>query len=100
MAGAAPAASLAVEVLVEEHQVTEVRVVGVAPLVAVAGPSAGGVGEEEARQAAPDLARRLQQADATPRARRQLHQQVSAVEVVVALPRLPDEGIAREPHAT
>src|SRR5262249_8073886 len=100
MTGAASTAGLAVEVLVEQHQVAEVRVVGVAALVAVTGPSSGGVGEEEARQATPDLACRLQQADVSARPRRQLHQQVVAVEVVVALQSLDEEVVEREPDGT
>ena len=51
VAGAEAAAVVAVEVFVEQDQVAPVRVVGVAAVVAVAGPPAARVGQEEPRSA-------------------------------------------------
>src|SRR4029453_12123585 len=59
MTRAAAASGIAVEVLVEQHEVTEVRIIGIAPGGAVRGSLAGGVGEKEARQPAAKLERGL-----------------------------------------
>ena len=58
MARAAGRARVAVEVLVEQHQVPPVRVVGEARVVAVAGPAAVRVGQEEPRQPRGELVAR------------------------------------------
>ena len=59
MAGADAAAGVAVEVFVEQHQVAPVRIVGVAAVVAVAGPPARFVGQKEPRQPAAQFVRPL-----------------------------------------
>src|SRR5690606_17146705 len=98
VAGATAAAVVAVEVLVEEHVVAPVRIVGPAAVVAVAGTASAAVGEEERAETALQLACDDVERDAVTRAGRQLDGEALAVEVVVALERLDDEEVQREPH--
>src|SRR6185295_11665153 len=81
MAGAEPAAGVAVEVLVEEHQVAPGRIVGVAPVVGVHRPAAGGVGEEDRREATGEVARHLVQGREPAGAGGELDPEPVAVEV-------------------
>src|SRR5262249_62406182 len=90
MARAAAAAGVAVKVLVEQHEIAKVRIVGIAPLVPVARTAPGGVREEEARQPAAEGVRRVEQAPPPARSRGQLDEQVGAVEMVVT-PQAPDQ---------
>src|ERR1700688_3953059 len=83
MAGAQAAPGVAVEVLVEEHQVAPVLVLGEAAVVAVACPPAGGVTLEEPRQAPSQLLRYRVEIHHAPRAGRTFHLQRLAVEMMV-----------------
>src|SRR5262245_3234480 len=88
VAGADAAAGVAVEVLVEQHEIAPVRIRRVARVVPVAGPPALRVGQEQRRQPARDLVRRLAQVELAARPGRDLDLEVVAVEVVEALERL------------
>src|SRR6185295_14811139 len=88
VARAESAAGVAVEVLVEEDELLEVRIGGVAQVVAVAGTAALGVGQEDRREPPRELARDEVERQEASRSRRALDLQGVAVEVVVALERL------------
>src|SRR6185295_7165157 len=93
-----PAARVAVEVLVEDGHAPPARIRGEPRVGARTGPPPARVREEEAAEAGRELARDLAQVHELPRAGRALDPQAVAVEVVVALERLHDEVVQREPH--
>src|SRR5260221_794672 len=86
-----------VEVLAEEHEILEMRVLGVAALGAMAGPRAVLPWEEYPREAESDLAGHLAQIEVSPRARGALDLEAFAVEMVIALERLHEEIVQGEP---
>ncbi len=96
--GAQALAGLAVEVLVEQHQVAQVRVLGVARVVAVAGTLPVRAGQEEAQQAPAEFVARPRRASASlPDPVGHSTLEAVAVEVVVALQRLDQQVVEREP---
>ena len=74
------------------------RIGGVARLVAVTRPLPGSVGQEDARQPLLQLLRHLLQGEQPARSDRAFDLELVAVEVVVALQRLEQEVVDREPH--
>src|SRR5215468_4324194 len=100
VAGAEAAAGVAMEVLVEQHEARERRIAGVALGAAVARPVTARVGQEQRDQPALQLLGDLAQVHAAAAAGRALDSERVAVEVVVALERLDDEVVRREPDRT
>src|SRR5437867_3234924 len=81
-------ASIGVKVLVEEHEVTPVRVGAVAVVAVVNRAPPARIRQERARETGGDLARDLLQVHHPPRACRALDAKRVGVELVVALERL------------
>src|SRR5947199_10808518 len=97
VARADPPAAVAAEELGEGDEVAPVRVAE-ARVVPLAGAAAVGIRDEEAREPAVELLRDLTETHEAPRAGGTLDAQVVAVEVVVALERLGEQVVQREPH--
>src|SRR5256712_6259196 len=98
VARADPPAGVAAEELGEGDEVAPVRIVAEARVVPLAGAAAVGVRDEEAREPAVELLRDLIEIHEPPRAGGTLDAQVVAVEVGVALKRLDEQVVHREPH--
>jgi hypothetical protein len=88
---------VAIEVLVEQHQLLPVRVRRVPRLVTVTGPSSCGVGEEQAGKPGLQLQRDFLQRQPGSRPYGAFDRELRAVEVVVPLQRLQHQEIDREP---
>src|SRR5215831_14638431 len=82
--GAEATTVVAVEVLVEQHQVAPVRIARVARIVAVARTATVGVGKEDRRQPSGQLVRRRAQVEPPAGARRDLDREPVPVEMVIA----------------
>src|SRR5579864_2656937 len=91
-------ARVAVEVLVKEHVVPEVRVVLYPGVVSQDGALAFRVAQEQPRQARRELARHLLYREIPARSRGALDLEVIAVVVVKLLKRLDDQVIHRHPN--
>src|SRR5947199_10698277 len=98
VARADPPAGVAAEELGEGDEVAPVGIVAEARVVPLAGAAAVGIRDEEAREPAVELLRDLTETHEAPRAGGTLDAQVVAVEVVVALERLGEQVVQREPH--
>ena len=96
--GAAAAAGVGMEVLMEEEEVFPGGMGGVAGICAVAGAVAGCVRLKEAAEAAGDLMRRVLQGHAVAAAGGQFDGEVFAVEMMVALQRFDNEIRDGEPN--
>src|SRR5262249_14867195 len=88
---------VAVEVLVKEYEILEVRVGREARRIPVARATSGLVAQEQRRQARADRPRHLAQREALSGSGRILDREAVAIEVVVALERLHQEEVEREP---
>src|SRR6266511_1600191 len=100
MAGADSAAGVAVEVLVEEDEVAPVRVPREPGVAAVARARAAPLRQEAARQPFGDLPGDLGEVQQPSGAYGAFDLQPAAVEVVIALERLDEEVVDREPDRT
>src|SRR5581483_2842378 len=92
-----PAPGVAAEVLVEPQQIAPVWGAGEAGVVAVARAASARVRDEETGEPAVDFGRDLAERHHAAGARRTLEAQPVAVEVCVALERLDEEIVRREP---
>src|SRR5581483_2727575 len=99
-ARAEAAAGVTAEVLVEADEVPPVRIVAEAPVVPVAGTAPAGVADEQRREATCQLARDLGERHGHARSGRTLDAEIRAVEVVVALERLDQQVVDREPDGS
>src|SRR6185369_1224233 len=88
---------LTVKVLVEQHQLSEVRIFGVAALVTVARSLAVRTRQKEARKAPCQLGRDLLQIHPHARAGGVLHLQRISIVMVVTLERFDDQVVEWEP---
>src|SRR5207237_9653312 len=84
--------------LAEGDEVAPGGIVAEARVVPLAGAAAVGSRDEEALAAAAEILRDLTEIHEAPRAGGALDAQVVAVEVVVALERLGEQVVQREPH--
>src|SRR4051812_27431061 len=100
MARADAAAVLTVEILVEEHQVLEMWIFGVAAVVAVTRAFAVRARQKDARQPPCELRRDLLQIQVNARAGRIFHLERITIIVVVALEGLDDQIVEWEPNGT
>ena len=92
------AAGLAVEVLVEQHEIAPGGILGEAPVAPVAGAPAGRIGQEEARRGAARSPRRPARGSCVlPEPVGHSTCERVAVEVVVALQRLDQQVVDGEP---
>jgi len=82
----------------EGDEVAPMRIVPEARVLPLAGAAPVGIRDEEAREPAVELLRDLSQVHEPPRAGGTLDAQGVAVEVVVALERLGEQVVQREPH--
>ena len=98
MARADTAAGVAMEILVEQHEIFPERIAGVALVAAVHGAGSRLVREKERGQPPFDLARYRAQRHESAGPRRALDREVIAVEQVIAVERLDQEIVEREPH--
>src|SRR5262249_56913929 len=92
-----PPTAVAAEVLTERDQVAPVGILAEARIIGVARPAAVGVGDEEVREAPGELLRDLPEVHRASRASGALDAQAVAVEVMVALERLDEQVVHREP---
>src|SRR2546423_8218885 len=100
MARAQTPAVLAVEVLVEEHEVAPMRIPGVADVVAMAGTLPILVREEQPREARRQLARYLAEGHHAAGADRTLDCERVSIEMVIPLQRLDEQVVHRKPERT
>src|SRR5436309_12854996 len=98
--GADAGAVVTVEVLVEEDQVAPVRVGGEALDAPVDRSPAPLVAQEDPCQPARQLGGHLPERHHLPRARREFHLQLAAVEVIEALQRFDEQEVHRKPDRT
>src|SRR5688572_28539027 len=97
VARADAAAIVAVEVFAEQHQILEVRILGIATLAAVTRAGTVRARQEQAREALRELARHLFEVHEVARACGTLDPQRVTIEVVIAFQRLDQEIVEREP---